>query len=306
MDLTPALAHSITRDGSKQTYFIGRFMVDKDLKDDFFRAYAYFRWVDNIVDITSRSDDERILFINRQKDLIDYLYNNKTVDSLLLEEKMVVDLINHGSNKSQEKNSSLQSYIRNFLAVIEFDAGRNGRSISQKELTWYSDCLGKAVTDGVQYFIGNGYLYPDNDRHYQAAIAAHITHLLRDMLVDLEDGFINIPDEYLLARGISPQDTESPQFRDWVETRVKKAREYFHEGKQYLEELDVLRCKVVGFWYCARYEYILDIIEQDNYLLRREYKEQHQFITLTKQAWLGGKVILRHMTKRRKRSELVS
>ena len=42
---TASLARSITRAGSIQTYFTARLMVDRDLVDDFFRAYAYFRWI---------------------------------------------------------------------------------------------------------------------------------------------------------------------------------------------------------------------------------------------------------------------
>jgi hypothetical protein len=65
-DTTAALAQAITRASSKQTYYTARLMVDKDLIDDFFRAYAYFRWADDIIDVSSRSDDERISFIKRQ------------------------------------------------------------------------------------------------------------------------------------------------------------------------------------------------------------------------------------------------
>lgn len=35
-------------------------MVDKDLVDDCYQAYAYFRWADDIIDISSQSSDERI------------------------------------------------------------------------------------------------------------------------------------------------------------------------------------------------------------------------------------------------------
>ncbi len=47
---TAALARSITWASSKQTYYTARLMVDKDLVDDCYRAYAYFRWADDIID----------------------------------------------------------------------------------------------------------------------------------------------------------------------------------------------------------------------------------------------------------------
>ena len=68
-----ALARAITWAGSKQTYCTARLMVDKDLVDDFFRAYAYFRWADDVVDAPCGSDEERVAFMARQRELIDRL-----------------------------------------------------------------------------------------------------------------------------------------------------------------------------------------------------------------------------------------
>jgi phytoene/squalene synthetase len=240
-DATAALAQSITRAGSKQTYYTARLMVDNDLVSDFYRAYAYFRWVDDTIDESSQSNDQPISFIRRQRELIELLYRNQRPDDLTPEEEMVADLISHDMGE----DSGLQSFIRNMLANIEFDAYRKGRLISQQELTWYSNCLGKSVTDGIQYFIGNGHPYPVSDSRCLAAIAAHISHMLRDMLMDTANGFINIPREYLEAHGISPENVDSPPFRAWVRGRVDQARQYFREGKRYLDGLDVLRLLVL-------------------------------------------------------------
>jgi phytoene/squalene synthetase len=291
---TAALARSITRAGSKQAYYTARLMADNDLVSDFYRAYAYFRWVDDTIDVSSQSNDERISFIRRQRELIDCLYRNQLLDDLTPEEEMAADLISH----DRGENSGLQSFIRNMLVIIEFDACRKGRLISQQELTWYSNCLGKSVTDGIQYFIGNGRPYPVSDGRCLAAIAAHITHLLRDMLMDAANGFINIPCEYLEAHGISPEDVDSPPFRAWVRGRVDQARQYFCEGKRYLDQLDVWRCKIVGYWYCARFEGVLDAIERDGYILRAVYNERYKLSTLLKIAWLGLSVTLRHIARR--------
>jgi len=269
-------------------------MADRDLVNDFFRAYAYFRWVDDIVDASSQADDERISFIRRQRELIDCLYRNEQPDDLKPEEEIAADLISH----DREENSCLQSFVRNMFAIIEFDAYRKGRLISQEELTWYSDCLGRSVTNGIQYFIGNGRAYPATDNRHLAAIAAHITHLLRDMLEDTANGFINIPREYLEAHGISPENVSSPAFRAWVRSRVEQARQYFRQSRRLMDELDVLRRKIVGRWYCARFEGVLDTIERDGYILRAVYNEQRTLSTLLKIAWLGISVTLRHIARR--------
>jgi phytoene/squalene synthetase len=226
--------------------------------------------------------------------LIDRLYSNERPDDLTPEEKMVADLIGH----DRGENSGLQSFIRNMFAVIEFDAYRKGRLVSQQELTSYSDCLGKAVVDGLQYFIGYGHPYPITEDRCLAAIAAHIAHMLRDMAQDTADGYVNIPREYLETHGIGPGDVDSPPFRAWVREQVEQARQYFHKGKRYLDQLDVLRCRIVGYWYCARFEGVLDAIERDGYTLRASYDERHKVSTWLQVAWLTVSLTLRHIARR--------
>ena len=294
MDATASLARSITRARSKQTYYTALLMVDKGLTNDFCRGYAYFRWADDVVDVSSQSRDDGISFIRRQSELIERLYRNSRPDDLTPEEEMVADLICH----DEEENSGLQSFIRNLLAVLEFDACRKGRLITQQELTSYSNRLGKSVTDGLQYFIGNGHPYPAADNRCLAATAAHITHMLRDMVPDTADGYINIPCEYLEGHSIGPEDVDSPPFRAWVRGRVEQGRQYFREGKGYLDQLDVLRCKIVGYWYCARFEGVLDAIERDGYALRTVYNERRRLSSWLKMAWLAVSVTLRHIARR--------
>jgi len=71
-DLTVPFAQAITWSGSKQAYYTAKLIVDKELVDDFYRAYAYFRWADDVVDspvTSSQSDEQRINFVKRQKNL---------------------------------------------------------------------------------------------------------------------------------------------------------------------------------------------------------------------------------------------
>jgi phytoene/squalene synthetase len=210
------------------------------------------------------------------------------------EEEIIVDLISH----DRRENSGLQSFIQNFLAVIEFDAHRKGSVVTQDELAWYSNSLGKSVTDCIQYFVGNGYSYPDHENRYLAATAASITHMLRDLSVDIPEGFINIPREILEKHNINLENVDSPPFRGWVRDQVEQAREYFRAGKRYLESLDVLRCKLVGYWYCARFEGVLDAIECDGYKLRAAYRERRRLSNWLKIPWLSASVALRHVTRR--------
>jgi len=232
---TAIQSRKITWANSKQTYFTARALVDRNLVDDFYRAYAYFRWADDIIDISARTNEERINFVMRQKELIENLYSNGRPEELEQEEKILADLIRN----DRSKNSGLQSFIRNMFAVIAFDAYRKGNLVSQEELTNYIEILGKSVTDGLLYFIGNGHPYPETENRYFAARGAHITHLLRDIAVDLADGFINIPREYVNTHAIDLKDLDSSWFRTWVRDQVEQARKYFVEGKRYLDSLEV-------------------------------------------------------------------
>jgi phytoene/squalene synthetase len=287
---TASMAQTITFTGSKQTYYTARLMVDKELVNDFFRAYAYFRWADDIIDETAQTDHERLEFIRRQRLLIEGLYKRQRLDVQAPEEDILAELISH----DRGKNSGLQSFIRNMFAIIEFDAERKGKLITQEQLDWYSDRLGRSVTDGLLYFIGNGQQYPSDGNRYQAAIGAHIAHLLRDMVADINDGFINIPREYLDTHGITPEDISSEAFRAWVKERVDLARYYFEEGQKYLDRLNVLRCKIVGYWYSARFIGVLDAIERDNYVLRAEYKERYRLPSWIRIFWYAISTTVKH------------
>ena len=292
MDTTATLAQSITWERSKQSYYTARLMVDKDLVYDCYRGYAYLRWIDDVIDIVAQSSDERITFIKRQRELIDRLYQDERPGNLTPEEEMIADLI-----RPDEKNRRLESFIRNFLAIIEFDAYRKGALISKQELAWYAHCLGKSVTDGIQYFIGKRQPYQTSKYHYLAATAAHITHMLRDMMSDIVEGYINIPREYLEAHNLNPLDVGHPLFRAWVRERVEQARQYFDEGKHYLDDLDVLRCKIVAYWYCIRFEITLDVIERDGYVLRAEYGERRKLSSWLRIIRMAASVTLRHVAR---------
>jgi phytoene/squalene synthetase len=198
--MKPDNASSITKAGSKQAYYIFRFLVDRQRVSDAYRAYAYFRWLDDQVDQAALERSERIAIIDRQKALMESCYLGQRPEHHASEEQMLVDLI----RSDHEKNSGLQHYIRNMMAVIDFDARRQGHLISRLELSWYSRSLAIAVTEALLYFIGHGQPTPQNRARYLAATGAHITHMLRDTLEDLQEGYFNIPCEYLAEKGMGP------------------------------------------------------------------------------------------------------
>lgn len=281
--ITTTLASSITKTASKQTYYTIRFLVDRDRVDDAYRAYGYFRWVDDVLDTESSTDVERSAFIQRQKSLLKRCYRGEIPLEVDIQEQMLVDLIQH----DPEKKSGLQSYLRNMMQVMDFDAARRGRLISQIELNEYTRWLATAVTDNLHHFIGHGEFASHDESRYLAVSAAHITHMLRDTYDDLQAGYYNIPREVLEANHITPQDMHSKAYRAWVKSRVQLARDYFEAGRNYFARVQNARCRLACFAYIARFDWLLDTIEREDYYLRPQYNERKSIGTGLRMGWLA-------------------
>ncbi len=126
----------------------------------------------------------------------------------------------------------------------------------------------------MHYFIGHCCYAPRNEARYLAVTAAHITHMLRDTFDDVQAGYYNIPREVLVANHITPADVSSDAYRAWVKGRVQLARSYFKAGRVYLAQVQNPRCRLAGYAYSARFEWLLDTFEREGYLLRPQYTER--------------------------------
>ena len=98
--------------------------------------------------------------------------------------------------------------------------------------------------------------------------------MLRDTFDDVQAGYYNIPHEVLKASHIQPQDIQSKAYRAWVQSRVQLARKCFETGRKYLARVQQPRCRLAGFAYSARFEWLLDTIEREDYFLRPQYAER--------------------------------
>lgn len=279
---TARMAASITRAASKQTYYTIRFLADRERVADAYRAYAYLRWIDDRVDTGLNSREEQSAFVNRQQDLVAELERGQLPGQVCAEEEMLVELVRN----AEEKSTGLHLYLRDMLAVMAFDAGRRGRLISQAELSEYTHWLASAVTEAMHYFIGHKCYSPHNDARNAAVTAAHITHMLRDTFEDMQAGYYNIPREVLEANKIGADDVHSEAYRAWVRSRVQLARRTFETGKEYLHQVGNWRCRLAGFAYASRFEWLLDTIEREDYYLRPQYDERKGLGVGLRMTWL--------------------
>jgi phytoene/squalene synthetase len=291
------LPAALTRQASKQTYYTIRFLVDRDRVNDAFRAYAYFRWVDDQLDCGSGVAEEKILFLHRQQDLLEACYRNESPAALLAEEQMLADLVQH----DQGNESGLQIYLRNMMAVMAFDVERCGRVISRDELSRYSYLLSRAVTEAMFYFIGHQDPPPENKNRYQAVIGAHAVHMLRDLVKDITVGYVNVPAEDLNAKSPFTVNVKSDVFRKWVYERVQLAHRNLQSGKEYIGQVANLRCRLAGFAYLARFEWVVRLIEGDKYCLKQDYPERKSFRAVL---WMVWRVLISLFSVSRTKFEL--
>ncbi len=275
------LPTSITKAASKQTYYTIRYLVDKQRTLNAYRAYAYFRWVDDWLDDQLSDPADRQAFVERQQALIDCAYRGDRMCARTAEEQMLIDLV----RSEEQTHTGLKLYIEHMMAVMAFDANRRGRHVTGAQLEAYTLDLATAVTEAMHYYIGHEGYSPRGETRYLAVIAAHITHMLRDTCEDVAAGYYNIPVEYLEEHHITPWDIDTPAYRAWVKSRVELARAYFREGKRYLAQVESLRCRAAGYAYTARFETILDIIEREGYLLRAAYPERKSLRAGLRMGW---------------------
>jgi len=270
----------MTRAASAQSYATIRLLADRDRRADAYRAYAYFRWVDDLVDGDAPPDEARA-FLRRQQNRLDAGYAGRMPADLRPEERLLAELI----AADGEPGSGLRVYLRNMMAVMAFDAGRRGRLISAAELDEYSRLLATAVMEALLHFIGHGQPAPAGPPRYSAVVGAHIIHMLRDAAEDAAAGYVNLPAEYLAAHRLDPADTAHPAYIAWARRRVALARACFNEGRATIAALDNPRRRLAGYAYLARFEWVARLIEHDNYALQPSYPQRKSAAAALWMAW---------------------
>ena len=287
--MSESLAAAMTKAASKQTYYTIRFLVDRSRVADAYRAYAYFRWVDDILDaglaprgLSGDADRaKRLRFLDRQRSLLDACLRGDPPTVANPCEAMLVDLACH----SRPADPALWSYLSQMMRVMDFDVRRRGRLVTRRELDDYTHSLAIAVSDAMHYFIGHGSddSFRDRDR-YRAVAGAHIVHMLRDTEDDVRAGYFNVPLDVLKAASIGPRDIHCDAFRAWVRERVEQARVELDAGAAYFARLRSRRHRLAGMAYIARFEWVIDRLERDNFEVRTSYADAVGFATRLRMA----------------------
>ena len=281
-----SLASAVTKAASKQTYYTIRFLVDRERREDAYRAYAYFRWVDDILDGDTpselvASDSRRRWFVERQGALLDRCLRGDAPLHANAQEAMLVELV----RRAGPGDGALVAYLRNMMRVMDFDVRRRGQLISHAELDEYTGWLATAVTEAMHHFLGNGTDSPRDETRYLAVTGAHIVHMLRDTHEDVRAGYFNVPREVLEAAAVSPADVHSDAYRSWVAERIELARTCFEGGRDYFTRVEEPRHRLAGMAYIARFEWLIQTIEREGYRLRPRYDERRSLGIGLRMGW---------------------
>ncbi|NIM47528.1 MAG: squalene/phytoene synthase family protein [Candidatus Aenigmarchaeota archaeon] len=204
-------------------------------KDIFTVCYAYFRWLDDIVD-SVRLDPEVVRFkIKREHQFLELLYGEKeTPEELSTEELFLAHLVRFDIQHAK----NMQEDIERLLSALEFDAKRHGHICSKEEINRYIE------NNAIPYInialkIFDVFDLP-KENLYELGRCGFIIDYINDLKTDIELGYINIPKEELVAYRINLGDFNSAALRQWVQDKLDYLGNQISESENGLNRLSGL------------------------------------------------------------------
>jgi hypothetical protein len=74
-------------------------------------------------------------------------------------------------------------------------------------------------------------------------------------------------------------------YRAWVEGRVQLARTHFDAARAYFARVQSPRHRLAGLAYMARFEWLIETLEREDFLLRPRYEEGTSLATGLRMSW---------------------
>jgi len=267
-----SVAQRITQKESSTAYRLSKFLFNRGTSAIFCLGYAYFRWLDDLVDALDATKEVIQAIVEKQKTLIGKLYSNNiriNVYELNIYEQMLYYLVKHDITN----DCYLHNYFMNMFHAIEFDSQRRYQVSPQTALDTYSNRLGGAYTRVLQAFTSWHQTKPQaDDMVYYSGFAAHKAHILRDFYTDISLGYYNISKESLAEYGWSIDQLPYVDLRNWVYRTVKETYLAFRYGLDALKKVQNQRLRFLGYATCAQYIFVLEKIRRNDYHLRLSYK----------------------------------
>ena len=118
--MVTTLASAITEAASKQTFYTIRFLVDRERVDDAYRAYGYFRWVDDQLDQSLLDVPARMAFVERLKESIPFYSTRHFVKPGITGWAQVCYPYGASDEDALEKLRYDLYYIKNYSIFLDF------------------------------------------------------------------------------------------------------------------------------------------------------------------------------------------
>lgn len=239
---------AMTKKESRFGYWTSLIFFPQRQRQLLFLLYAYLRWVDDRVDREKFNFDDTYVFMRRQIEIVHASYQGKTLIPNNSYEAMAVTAI----NEDRKKGSQLENMLNGFLQAINWDVQRRYKLVCQNDLNQYSLLLGRSYSEGLLFGLqldpcDPTYAIPKN----LCGIAAHWTHLLRDLRDDIKLGYTNISEEEICYYSIDFQNTET--LRQWTRVKCCQTLELFEEGRKARSVLPTYKSRAVFDLTCLKH-----------------------------------------------------
>lgn len=207
----------------------------------FSRVYGYFRWADDIVDAPGRDPAAVTAFVASQR-------------ALLVGERAADGLAEHALQLALA-DRLLLPIVTGMWEALAFDAVRGPGPLAAEGLDRQVALIGDAYLAAMWVCTGAVGTPPPG----LAALsrAATLTHVLRDLQLDLSLGYLNLPP------GVSVADTGA--VAAWVLDRAEHAQECFDTGARVLPTVGPWRTRWLVGIFAWRYRRVLSRV-------RRQYR----------------------------------
>jgi phytoene/squalene synthetase len=258
-------ARRVTKETTSFGYWVGRAFFRPELNLILFTAYAYFRWLDDIIDQENISREAASRLVARQRSLTRAWYAGSDPFPSNQFEALLQGAIEY----DRMSEYRLHHMIHCFLSALAWDAERRHTIVTQQDLDRYSLHLGRAYAEGLLFGLGLNPVCSDyRGPRDLCGTAAHLTHLLRDLFIDLELGYVNISSRDMERFCIDIADPELRGTKQWVMFTIERAHTLFLQGRRHRDGLPTMRARLVFDIACLRYLWTLKRIK--NMWLRAE------------------------------------
>lgn len=185
-----------TRQEHYLTYFLARLFGNRKIIDYFFLFYIYMRIVDDKIDDEIESNNLKLEYLRNQVELLNLPESELDPETGSSEEKIIKVV----KQFDRDYGNFVVKRIKRMMDVFKFDIERLGRRVPRSRLFKFFYIEARVSLEIILFFIIAD-PNPDIKQTIELGFTSKLSHVIRDLEEDLEEGIINIPAEYEGDRG---------------------------------------------------------------------------------------------------------